>query len=231
MGSGTLVLCACAADAAEGLTPRAPDRLPPADGDSAAAHHSPATSMEPSMATAYRYTLFQRLLHWLIALLVIGLLAVGFTFWTLGYEGTVETFGQAMTNTLYTYHKTFGVLLLALMVLRLVLRRVTPPPAYQKPLTGFEKIAAGGVHLLLYGLLLAIPIGGWLATAAGGYPVEFFAWELPGFIGKNEALSAQLFMVHGYAGLVVALLLVLHIGAGLKHWKQKDGVMRRISLP
>ena len=183
------------------------------------------------MATAYRFTLFQRLLHWIIALLVIGLLVVGFIFWNLGYQGTVDAFGQDMTNTLYTYHKSFGVLLLLLMVLRLVLRRVTPPPPYTKPLTAFEKVAAGGVHLALYGLLLLIPIGGWLATAAGGFPVSFFAWELPGFIGKNEELSKQLFMVHGYAGLVVALLLVLHIGAGLKHWRQKDGVMRRISLP
>jgi cytochrome b561 len=183
------------------------------------------------MASAYRYTLTQRLLHWLIALLVFGLLLAGFTFWTLGYQGVVDTFGQEMTNTLYTYHKSFGILLLMLMILRIALRRAAPPPPYETPLTGFEKVIAGGTHLLLYLLLIGMPIGGWLATAAGGYPVEFFNWELPGLIGKNEALSKQLFMMHGYAGVAVAVLLVLHIGAGLKHWKLKDGIMRRISLP
>lgn len=183
------------------------------------------------MASPYRYTFTQRLLHWIIALLVFGLLAVGFTFWGLGYQGVVDTFGEQMTNDLYKYHKTFGILLLILMVLRVGLRRMSPPPAYEKPLSGPVKVIAGGTHLLLYVLLLGMPIGGWLATAAGGYPVQFFDWNLPGFIGKNEALSEQLFMFHGYAGLAVAALLVLHIGAGIRHWKLKDGIMRRISLP
>ncbi|WP_295883432.1 cytochrome b/b6 domain-containing protein [uncultured Thiohalocapsa sp.] len=183
------------------------------------------------MASAHRYTFSQRLLHWLIALLVLGLLAIGFTFWGLGYQGVVDTFGQDTTNDLYKYHKTFGILLLLLMVLRVALRRMSPPPAYEQPLPGPQKAIARGTHLLLYVLLLGMPIGGWLATAAGGFPVQFFDWNLPGFIGKDEALSEQLFMFHGYAGLAVAALLVLHIGAGLRHWKRKDGVMKRISLP
>ncbi len=183
------------------------------------------------MAAIYRYTMAQRLLHWLIALILVGLLAMGFTFWGLGYQGVVDTFGEQTTNQLYTYHKSFGILLLLLMVLRLVLRRVSPPPAYETPLTGPEKILSGGIHLLLYLLLLGLPIGGWLATAAGGYPVQFFDWTLPGFISKNDALSAQLFQFHLYGGVAIVALLVLHIGAGLKHWTLKDGIMRRISLP
>ena len=182
------------------------------------------------MATT-RYTLTQRLLHWLIALLVFGLLAIGFTFWTLGYDGTVSTFGDEMTNQLYKFHKTFGILLLLLMILRVVLRRVSPPPAYDPPLGKAERFVGGSVHLLLYVLLIGMPIGGWLATAAGGYPVQFFDWNLPGFIGKDEQLSETLFQFHGIAGLIVAGLLVLHIGAAMKHWRLKDGVMRRISLP
>jgi cytochrome b561 len=183
------------------------------------------------MASAYRFNIVQRLLHWLIAILVFALLAAGFTFWGLGYQGVVDTFGQDMTNTLYTYHKSFGILVLVLMVLRAALRRAAPPPPYEKPLSGFEGVAARSVHILFYVLLIGMPIGGWLATAAGGFPVSFFDWELPGLIGKNEDLSAQLFLMHGIGGIVVALLLVLHIGAGLRHWQRKDGVMRRISLP
>lgn len=183
------------------------------------------------MASAYRYTLLQRLLHWFIALIVFGLLAIGFIFWRFSYEGLGESFGEAVRSDLYLYHKSFGVLLLLLMVVRLVLRRMSPPPAYEKPLTGGEKVISGGTHLLLYVLLIGMPIGGWLATAAGGFPVQFFDWTLPGFIGKNEALSEQLFQFHLYGGIALALLVVLHIAAGLKHWKLKDGIMRRISLP
>jgi len=189
------------------------------------------------MASAYRYTLTQRLLHWLIALIVFALLAVGFTLWVLGYQGAVDTFGQQTAGDLYMYHKSFGLLLLLLMVLRLGLRRKSPPPVYEKPLTGPEKVVSGGTHLLLYLLLLGMPLGGMAATWLGGFPLQFFGLfgeaglAPPGFIAKNEALSEQLFLFHGYAGVAVAALLVLHIGAGLKHWKLGDGIMRRISLP
>lgn len=190
------------------------------------------------MASAYRYNLVQRLLHWLIAIAVVGLLAIGFTLWGLGsYQNVVDTFGAETTNALYTYHKSFGVLLLLLMVLRVALRRMSPPPAYEKPLSGPVKTVAVGNHLLLYVLLLGMPIGGWMATWLGGFPVQFFGlfgengWQPPAFIGKDEALSKQLFMVHGYAGIAVAVLALLHIAAAIRHWRRKDGVMRRISLP
>lgn len=181
--------------------------------------------------TRTRYTFSQRLLHWIIALIVFAMIAIGLTFMALGYDGTVETFGKETTNQLFLYHKSFGLVLLLLMVLRLALRQHNPPPPYDPPLGGFERVIGGGTHLLLYLLLFAIPIGGWLATSAGGYPVSFFEWDVPALMGKDEALSKQLFQIHGIAGLVLLALVLLHIAAGLKHWRLKDGVMRRISLP
>jgi cytochrome b561 len=178
-----------------------------------------------------RYSLTQRLLHWLIAVLVMVLLAIGLTFWTLGYDGTVALFGNDSTNLLYKYHKTLGILVLVLMIVRVALRRATPPPAYTPPLAATERVVSRTAHLLIYVLLLGMPVGGWLATAAGGYPVQFFDWELPSLIGKNEVLSEQLFRFHGIGGLVLTALLVLHIGAGLRHWLRKDGISRRMSLP
>jgi cytochrome b561 len=178
-----------------------------------------------------RFTLAQRALHWLMALIVAGLLAVGLTFMVLGYQGTVDAFGNEVTNSLYKYHKTFGILVLVLMILRAVLRWLSPPPPYAQPLSPFERLASRTVHLLFYLLLIGMPIGGWLATAAGGYPVQFFDLELPGLIGKDEGLSETLFRFHGYAGLLLLALIVLHVGAGIRHLRRKDGVVRRISLP
>jgi len=178
-----------------------------------------------------RYTLAQRLLHWLIALMVVAVLAIGLTFMTMDYQGTVETFGKQATDALYKYHKTLGILLLLLTILRLALRWRSPPPPYQLPLTGFERLAAYGVHVLLYVVLIGMPIGGWIATAAGGYPVQFFDLNLPGFIGKDKALSETLFLLHGAAGLLLLFLIFLHVGAAIKHLLRKDGVMHRISLP
>ncbi|MCF7983558.1 MAG: cytochrome b/b6 domain-containing protein [Thiohalocapsa sp.] len=182
--------------------------------------------------TNARFSFVQRVLHWLIALIVFALLAVGLTFMTLGgYEGVVGLFGDTTTNMLYTYHKSFGILLLMLMVLRVALRRAYTTPAYDPPIGGFERYVGGSVHVLFYLLLIGMPIGGWLATASGGFPVQFFDWELPGLVPKNEELSKTLFQFHGYAGLVLLGLIVLHVGAAIKHWRKKDNVMRRISLP
>jgi cytochrome b561 len=183
------------------------------------------------MAEIHRYALIQRLLHWLIAFLVLLALGMGMTLGFLGFEGSQETFGKAMTAALYTGHKTFGVMILVLMLLRLGIRLLLGVPPYPSPLSGFEQVASRTVHSLLYVVLLAQPILGWLATAAGGYPVQFFAWNLPGLIGKDTTLSETLFSLHGVVGWILVGLLVLHMGGALRHGLiQRDGVMTRMSL-
>jgi cytochrome b561 len=187
--------------------------------------------MGTSAEMPYRYNLVQRLLHWLIVVLAIGLLGVGLTLGNLGYEGTVAAFGSDTTDLLYTYHKTFGVLMLGLMVLRLALRLSLGAPPYRQPLAAWRRAASRLVHGLFYVVLLAMPVVGWLGTAAGGFPVQFFGWELPGFIGKDEALGKTLFQVHGWLGWVLIGLILIHVAAALMHWLiQRDGVMERMSL-
>jgi cytochrome b561 len=178
-----------------------------------------------------RYSLPQRILHWGIAGLVALTLGAGILFFVFGYDGLNTTFGGAVTNALYKYHKTAGVLVLGFMVLRLVLRLRLGAPAPVASLTTMERTLSTGVQLLLYAMLLALPVLGWLASAAGGYPVQFFEWNLPGLIGKDKALSEILFTLHGLAALAVMLLLGLHIAGALRHWLiKRDGVMRRMSL-
>ncbi|MEM7683305.1 MAG: cytochrome b [Pseudomonadota bacterium] len=178
-----------------------------------------------------RYAFVQRLLHWLIALMVLGALVVGWTFATLEYKGTVATFGQDMTNLLYKYHKTFGVLILAFMVLRILLKLMLPKPAYDPPLARVEHVASNAVHGLLYVLLPLMAVFGWLGTGASGFPVEFFNWELPKILAKNKDLGTVLFTLHWICGILITGAVFLHIGGALKHWLiNRDGVMGRMSL-
>jgi cytochrome b561 len=178
-----------------------------------------------------RYTYAQRLLHWLIALLVLGLLVVGSLLGTLGFEGLKDLVGLEMTNQLYGYHKTFGILLLALMILRLAMKRLFRAPAYQPPLTAFERAASSTVHILLYVALILMPILGWLGTAAGGFPVQFFDLTLPGLIAENKELSKTLFNLHAIVGWVILGLVLIHVAAAIYHWRiKRDGVMTRMSL-
>ena len=102
---------------------------------------------------------------------------------------------------------------------------------HRPPLAGFERVASRAVHDLFYVALLAMPVIGWLATAAGGYPVQFFGWTLPGFIGKDKELSETLFTIHGVIGWVILGLVVLHVAGAMRHWLiKRDGVMARMSL-
>ena len=161
--------------------------------------------------------------------MVIGVLCGGLIIYTLGYRGVVEAFGQDMTNMIYKYHKTFGVLVLVLMVVRVIVKGIMGKPPYATPLPSFEKAASGSVHGLLYLCLIAMPILGWLATGASGYPVEFFNWNLPPLIGKDKELGETLYMLHGYVGFAILGLLILHIGAALMHGiVKKDGVLQRM---
>ena len=178
-----------------------------------------------------RYTLIQRLLHWLIAGLVLLSLATGATIGYLGFDGLRAEFGAAGTDFTYTTHKTLGVLILGLMVLRLGARLGFGKPTYAVPLPAPQRIASRAVHDLFYVLLFVMPVLGWLATASGGYPVHLFTLELPGLIDRNRELSDTLFFWHRVVGLTLAGLIVLHVAGALYHWRaRRDGVMQRMSL-
>lgn len=176
-----------------------------------------------------KYALSQRLLHWIIALMVLGALAVGMLLGFLGFSGVKDTFGIDVTNLLYKYHKTFGVLILGLMVIRIAVKLAKGAPDYAQPLTKFEYSASNAVHGLLYLCLFAMPVLGWLGTGANGFPVEFFNWKLPPILAKDKELGGLLMELHGIVGWTLAALIFLHIGGALKHAiVKKDGVLQRI---
>ena len=177
-----------------------------------------------------RYALLQRIIHWLMALIVLALLAGGLTIGLLGFQGVTDLLGNQMRDTLYEYHKTFGLIVLGLMVIRLFVRMELGRPHYDPPLPLWKKLVSSLVHYGLYLALFAMPILGWLATDASDYPVEFFSWNLPQFIAKDEAMGKALYAAHETVGWIIVVLVVLHIGGALKHWLiDKDGVARRMN--
>ncbi len=176
-----------------------------------------------------RYAFSQRALHWIIALLVIGSIAGGKVIENFGFEGLRDTFGLDATNAIYTYHKTFGILILALMLVRLALKLRLGKPEYDPPLTRFEHIASNATHGLFYGLLILMPVLGWLATGAGDFPVQFFGWNLPPILSGDKALSETLYDLHAIVGNAILTLILVHVGAAIWHTAvKKDGVLRRM---
>jgi cytochrome b561 len=178
-----------------------------------------------------RYSQPQRLAHWIIAVIVILVLAGGMLLGILGFKGVTDTFGAPIRNLIYTYHKTFGLIILAAMVVRLALRLKHGAPPYQPPLEPWQATISGMVHKALYVCLFAMPVLGWLATDAANYPVEFFSWSLPQFINKDKELGARLYEMHEIVGWALAGLIAMHIGAAVFHWRVKrDTVMQRMTF-
>lgn len=172
-----------------------------------------------------------RVLHWLVAGAVLLALASGLTIGTVGYERTVTLVGNTLTNLLYTSHKTLGLTILLLMTLRIITRVAFVVPDHDPPLNAFERIVSTSVHHLLYLALVIMPLLGWVATASGGYPVEFLHWQLPALISERPALSDQLYTWHGRLGWAILVLIVLHVAGALFHWRIKhDNVIKRMSL-
>lgn len=177
----------------------------------------------------YRYNGIQRLLHWLIALIVLGLLASGLTVWFLGFDGVTRLLGDERRDMLYEYHKTFGLIVLGLMALRLFVRLERGKPPYEYHIALPERLLSAIVQYLFYIALFAQPILGWLATDALDYPVEFFSWNIPQFITKDKEMGEALYQAHEYVGMALVVLIILHVGGALKHWfVDRDGVIDRM---
>lgn len=178
-----------------------------------------------------RYALVQRLLHWLIAGLVLLALITGGTIGYFGFEGLQEQFGQRFTGLVYTSHKTLGLMILGLMLIRVLARLYFGKPGYAQPLPRFHRVASQGVHGLLYLALLGQPVLGWLATGSGDFPVHLFHIELPGLMAHNDELSRLLFLWHRYVAYLLVGLIVIHIAGAIYHWIfRRDEVMQRMSL-
>ncbi len=174
----------------------------------------------------------QRFLHWLMALLIGCTLLAGLTLGLLGFQGVTDLFGASGRDVIYEYHKTGGLLILALMIVRLNVRRRYGKPPYDPPIKAWEVKLSTAVQHALYAALFVMPLAGWLATDALDYPVEFFAWNLPQFIPKSEGLGHFLYDVHEIVGWLIVVLLGLHIGGAMKHLViERDHVFGRIWPP
>lgn len=171
------------------------------------------------------YSGSQKLLHWVIALMVLVMIPVGVY---MVRRGLATNF-DAVTNQLYTAHKTFGALILLLMIARIAVRFSHGTPAPEPSLNRLQVIAAESVHGLIYLALLVIPVLGWLGVSAYGARGLLGGWELPALLAQNEDLAKVILKYHGYAAFGLVLLLGAHVGAAFLHrFILKDGVVQRM---
>jgi cytochrome b561 len=157
-----------------------------------------------------------RVIHWLMGLSILGMLVFGF------YIANLMKFSL---DTLWVYqiHKSIGVTLLVLVLVRIIWHRISPPPAVI-PSTPLQDLAAKIVHLALYALLLAVPLTGWIASAASGIDTVIWGFTVPRIAPVSQELEHLMFDAHEILTRIMMGLVVLHVGGALTH----RGVLKRM---
>ncbi|MBU1395719.1 MAG: cytochrome b [Gammaproteobacteria bacterium] len=157
-----------------------------------------------------RYSTPAIVLHWLVALLIFATFPLGL------YMVDLPLSPDKLK--LYSYHKWIGVSVFLLVTIRLGWRLTHTPPALPDGIAAWQRRASAVTHGLLYGLMVAIPLSGWLMSSAKGFQIVWFGvLPLPDLLEKNRELGELLAGVHKALNFTLLGLVILHVGAALKH--------------
>lgn len=176
----------------------------------------------PITNTSLRFGFVSITFHWVMALLIIGMLCLGF------YMTDLPRSMEKLS--LIGWHKSFGVLILMLVVLRFLWRFMNITPTYADKTPTWEKLAAHAMHYALYGFMFVMPLTGWLMSSAAGLAVSFFGlFTLPNLVSANPIWKNVFFQIHSTCASILIGLIALHVLAALKHhfW-DKDDILRRM---
>ncbi|HMV55367.1 MAG TPA: cytochrome b [Rhodocyclaceae bacterium] len=169
-----------------------------------------------------RYTATAVTLHWLVALGIFGAFSLGLYMHELPLSPT--------KLKLYSYHKWAGVTIFLFVLIRLAWRATHPPPPLPAAMPAWQRTVAHALHHLLYLLMVAIPITGWLMSSAKGFQTVWFGLvPLPDLLDKNKELGDTLALVHKTLNLTMAALVISHVAAAVKHHVfDRDDVLARM---
>ncbi|MGN6479463.1 cytochrome b [Luteibacter sp.] len=165
---------------------------------------------------------FARVLHWLMALMILSMLFIG--------AGMVSTLAEKHA-TLLAIHKPLGMAIFVLALIRLGFRLVHRPPPLPVDMPEWQKLAAKGSHWVLYALMILMPLIGWGMLSAGKYPVTMGGgFVLPPILPQDPALYAWLREAHRYLAWLFFLTFLAHMGAALMHGLiRRDGVLKSMT--
>ncbi len=170
-----------------------------------------------------RYTATAIALHWLMAALILGTFGVGLYMHELPLSPT--------KLQIYSWHKWAGVSAFLLVFVRLAWRATHRPPPLPFAMPRWQQFAAHGGHALLYLLMIAIPLTGWLMSSAKGFQTVYFGvLPIPDLLAKNKELGDALREVHEVLNFLMITIVAGHVGAALKHhYIDRDDVLTRMS--
>ena len=168
------------------------------------------------------YTSSAIALHWLIALIILASLPVGLYM--------VDMALSPAKLRIYSYHKWAGVTVFLLALVRVGWRLTHAVPPLPNTVPPWQRTASEVNHLLLYVLMVAVPVSGWLMSSALGFQTVYFGvLPIPDLLAKDKVLGEQLKLVHMFLSYSLAVLVVMHAAAALKHHLiDRDDVLLRM---
>ncbi len=172
--------------------------------------------------TPRRWGSLARFLHWLIVVMIIAQVILA---------NIAEDLPLGVRKlAMFARHKSVGITILALAVIRLGWRALNPTPPLPDTLQPYERRLANFSHAALYFLLFAMPLTGWMMSSARWFPVSWFGFfQLPDFVPKDSSLYDAMKGIHDSLALALYALVSLHVAAALKHhFVKKDDVLRRM---
>jgi cytochrome b561 len=169
-----------------------------------------------------RFSVFSRWLHWLMAVMVLGMLFLG-----IGMAASVSE----RYRLLVAIHRPLGVAILVLVAIRLVNRLLHPPPPLPDSLPRVQRVAATASHGVLYALMFIMPLLGWAMLSAAPYPVVIFgSVQLPPILPQDPVLYALLRKLHTDFAYLLFGVFLAHLGAALLHGLiRRDGVFESMA--
>ena len=173
------------------------------------------------MTGTQRFPFFSRVLHWLMAMLVLAMLFIGI----------------AMVASLSDYaglvaiHKPIGAAILVLVAIRLINRLINPPPPLPDWMPPWQRFVAHASHAVLYALMFALPLVGWAMLSAADYPIALVGGlYLPAILAPDAKLYAALRNLHSVLAYTLFATVLLHLGAALMHaLVYRDGVFESMA--
>jgi len=170
-----------------------------------------------------RYTRFAVAMHWIVAAVVLLQYPLGW------WMQQIPKQPPGPRAEMFNLHKSIGLAILALMIVRLGWRLAHRPPELP-PMARWQSALARFTHFALYAALIALPLAGYLGSAFSGYPVRFFGIILPPWAARNNGLKELMSQVHLVAAWVLLGAFALHIAGVVKHAAfDRDGLIRRMA--
>lgn len=180
--------------------------------------------------TVLKYNRVQVILHWLIAVIILGMIGLGLYMVELPKQSELPPGEESVRAFYFLLHKSLGITAATLILIRILWRLSHKAPALPDTVSKWQQKAAGIVHGLLYIVMIAMPFTGYLQSMYSSYDTKFWGIVLPRLTEADKAMKETFSEVHEVLAFAFILLIAIHLAAAIKHRISGTGISERMSL-